>query len=142
MIEKVSQNITIPDFIEPDEYSIYIGGPMRGYPRFNFEAFDAAAERLRTCGWDVRSPSEHDVRIGFDPDRPFEDQEYNMHEAFRWDVAQLAVCQALYLLEGWKQSSGAAGTEYPAAVSCGLVIIEEEEDLFPRIDAYLGVKGV
>ena len=43
--------------------TVYIAGPMRGYPRFNFDAFDAAAEMLQdTC--DVISPAQLDRDIG------------------------------------------------------------------------------
>ena len=27
--------------------SVYVAGPMRGYPLFNFPAFDAASDKLR-----------------------------------------------------------------------------------------------
>lgn len=39
---------------------IYIAGPMRGYPNFNFPAFDEAAARGRALGHEIISPAEID----------------------------------------------------------------------------------
>jgi hypothetical protein len=44
--------------------TVYICGPMRGIPEFNFPAFDAAAARFRAAGWDVISPAEMDRSHG------------------------------------------------------------------------------
>ena len=43
----------------------YIAGPMTGYPRFNFDAFDAARDDLRSDGYDVISPADLDIRLSF-----------------------------------------------------------------------------
>jgi hypothetical protein len=39
---------------------IYLAGPMRGVPLFNFPAFDAAAAALRKLGHTVFNPAERD----------------------------------------------------------------------------------
>lgn len=39
---------------------LYLAGPMRGLPLFNFPAFDTAAALLREAGFDVFNPAEHD----------------------------------------------------------------------------------
>ena len=39
---------------------VYIAGPMSDLPRFNFPAFDVAAQDLREQGYDVVSPAELD----------------------------------------------------------------------------------
>jgi hypothetical protein len=46
--------------------TIYIIGPMRGMPYFNFPAFDAKRDELKAEGWDVISPADLDRRVGFD----------------------------------------------------------------------------
>ena len=48
---------------------IYIAGPMRSYPAFNFPAFHAAAKDLRERGHAVWSPAENDEKMGFDPSK-------------------------------------------------------------------------
>lgn len=100
--------------------SVYIAGPMRGYPLFNFPAFDAASLKLRVLGWKVFSPAEHDRESGFDPAiEDMDAQKFDVTQAFRWDVAVLLEVDAVYFLNGWERSAG-ANTEHAIAVSIGL----------------------
>lgn len=47
--------------------TVYIAGPMRGIPLFNFPAFDRAADVLRShCHYPI-NPADLDRKIGFDP---------------------------------------------------------------------------
>jgi len=46
--------------------TVYLAGPMTGLPRFNFPAFDQAAQALRAAGYRVINPAEQDRAIGFD----------------------------------------------------------------------------
>src|SRR4051812_6760126 len=39
---------------------VYVAGPMRGIPEFNFPAFNAAAVALRQIGCEVFNPAEKD----------------------------------------------------------------------------------
>ena len=45
---------------------IYIAGPMRGLPDFNYPKFNDYAETHRAIGWDVANP----VEIGADYGTP------------------------------------------------------------------------
>jgi len=45
---------------------IYILGPMRGIPFYNFPAFDKAAAKLREAGYEPVSPADIDRECGFD----------------------------------------------------------------------------
>ncbi|NLF01127.1 MAG: DUF4406 domain-containing protein [Anaerolineales bacterium] len=76
---------------------IYIAGPMTGLPEWNFPAFFAAAEALRAGGYEPVNPAE-----AFGGDTTRTHQEY-MREACR----QLATCQGILLLDGWRESKGA-----------------------------------
>jgi len=88
--------------------TIYIAGPMRGYPRYNFDAFDAAAADLASRGWRVISPAEMDRAEGFDPDGPATPE--FLAAALRRDVLAIVdSADALALLPGWERSTGAQG---------------------------------
>ncbi len=103
-----------------EDASIYVAGPMRGYPLFNFPAFDAATTELRAQGWKVFSPAEHDRSVGFDASLGLDLQpDFDVRQAFRWDVAVLLKVDAVYFLDGWERSTG-ANTEHAIAVSIGI----------------------
>lgn len=86
--------------------SIYIAGPMKGYPLYNFPAFDAAAEQLATDGWDPINPAQLDRDAGFDPERDPVTPEF-LKEAMKRDLLALLEADALALLPGWWESKGA-----------------------------------
>jgi len=71
---------------------------MTGYPRFNFPAFEQAANMLRAIGFDVVSP--HEFGEG-DPGKTWADY-------LRQDLAaMLDGCTAVATLTGWESSRGA-----------------------------------
>lgn len=39
---------------------VYLAGPMRGLPQFNFPAFDAGAATLEALGHEVFNPADRD----------------------------------------------------------------------------------
>lgn len=98
---------------------LYLSGPMRGIPHFNFEAFDSAAAWLRRQGYDVVSPADHDrdVDPGIEQTAAYETGEGsgNRDPKFQaligWDLAQITEpgnVDGIALLPGWEQSSGVA----------------------------------
>ncbi|HET9691814.1 MAG TPA: DUF4406 domain-containing protein [Acidimicrobiales bacterium] len=93
---------------------LYLAGPMRGYPRYNFDAFEDAAGTLRSLGYEVLSPAEHDLAMGLDPDRPLDDQpampggQFSLTDALRWDINAILHVDAVAVLPGWEASSGVA----------------------------------
>jgi len=86
--------------------SIYIAGPMTGYPEFNFPAFDAARDYLER-DWNVISPADMDRDLGFDPDDGIVTPEF-LRDAMRRDIDAVMHVDALYALAGWEQSKGAS----------------------------------
>lgn len=90
---------------------IYISGPMTGLPLLNFPAFDAEDARLTALGYDVVNPT----KLNPDPTTSW-------HECMRRDLAELLTCDALALLDGWQQSSG-AHLEMHVAHRVGIEII-------------------
>jgi hypothetical protein len=89
----------------------YLAGPMRGYPQFNFPAFHEAARHLRVViGWDVVSPAEMDLALGFDPtDDMFTFTLEDWFSAMRRDIAVLLAPEIdrIVFLPGSDASRGA-----------------------------------
>jgi hypothetical protein len=114
---------------------IYIAGPMRGRPLYNFPAFDAARDRLQGDGWDVFSPADMDRATGFDPTKLPADFDWSkLPPAFDFKVAvdrdliAIRRCDAVYMLKGWQDSKGARA-ERALAEWIGLEVLEEPETI-------------
>lgn len=94
---------------------VYIAGPMRGIPRFNFRAFDEARVMIESHGGIAISPADMDRADGFNPydlpdDHDWSDTEslgYDMRAALDRDVFAIQQADAIYMLDGWERSRGA-----------------------------------
>ena len=94
---------------------IYLAGPMRGIPEFNFPAFHMAASMLRAEGHEVFSPAERDESTGFNSkDHPNGDMLTAFAKGFSLREARSAdtkyICEqadAIAMLPGWENSGGA-----------------------------------
>ncbi len=98
---------------------IYIAGPMRGLPHFNYPKFNQYAQAHRSVGWYVANP----VEIGADYGTP---EQINadpalLAEVMAAELHALKTCDAIYLLDGWQNSEGAR-KELDTALRCGLKI--------------------
>lgn len=113
--------------------NIYLAGPMRGIPQFNFPAFYAYAKQLRAEGHTVFSPAEKDnERHGTDisKDNPTGSEEvateshgFNLREALGIDLAYICkTADAIAMMPGWEKSKG-ANAEKATAEALGLKII-------------------
>lgn len=116
---------------------IYVAGPMRGIPEFNFPAFNAAATMLRAAGHIVFNPAEKDnERHGTDISKGNAtgdesvaatqhgfDLRVALGDDLRWICAE---AEAIALLPGWEKSKGALA-EYATANALGLEIIVLEQ---------------
>lgn len=88
---------------------IYCAGPMRGFEKFNFPAFDRNSDFLRNLGWDVISPADLDRQMGFDEnDDTVVFGEAEFHEAMLRDYEAILRCDAIAFIPGWEKSTGAA----------------------------------
>ena len=87
--------------------AVYLAGPMRGIDQFNFPAFDEAARNLRSLGWTVFSPAEHDRESGFDETRNTLEG-FDIKQAFQWDCNRVCEADHIVLLPGWEKSQGVA----------------------------------
>lgn len=87
---------------------LYLAGPMTGYPRWNFDAFERGASALRSAGFEVVSPAEIDLAHGFDPDAPPElFTREDLIAALRRDFDLVLQSDGVALLDGWRHSKGA-----------------------------------
>lgn len=111
---------------------IYIAGPMRGRPQFNFPAFHDAAKMLRDAGHEVFNPAEKDEErygVGFAgqfPDGDIDDacaKGFNLRRALGEDLGWIcAEAECVALLPGWDNSAGATA-EAATAIALGLKFI-------------------
>ena len=93
---------------------IYIAGPMRGIPYYNFPAFDAARYKLIQEGNIVVSPADLDRSAGFNAMELPSTSDWNaipsgfdFNDCVDRDLQAVRDCEALCLLRGWEKSKGA-----------------------------------
>lgn len=112
---------------------VYLAGPMRGYPEFNFPAFHAAAADLRAKGLEVFSPAEKDIErhgkdiskgnTAGDEAQAAAQHGFNLREALGDDLGYICKeADAVALLPGWEGSSGARA-ELATARALNLIVI-------------------
>ena len=118
---------------------VYLAGPMRGYPEFNFPAFHAAAAKLRDEGHEVFSPAERDIErhegvdiskgnMTGDEKIAIAEHGFNLREALGEDLAWICKeAEAVALLPGWEFSRGACA-EHATAQALDLKIIKLERE--------------
>lgn len=87
--------------------TIYIAGPMTGYPLWNFPAFDEAERHLRDLGWEVLNPAAISRQLGFDEHAGIEPTPEYMDKAMRSDIEAILSADAVFLLKDWQKSKGA-----------------------------------
>lgn len=99
---------------------VYLAGPMRGIPEFNYPAFKRAAEKLRAQDYFVFSPAERDIERhdGVDIaagnatgsiDEAVAKHGFSLREALADDTQFICIhANAIALLPGWEKSKGVA----------------------------------
>lgn len=112
---------------------IYVSGPMRSIPHYNFPAFDEAAEKIRLEGHKAINPADLDREMGFHPEELPDDWDWNEYppgtdasEFVDRDLDALATCDAIYMLPGWEKSKGASA-EHAVAQWRGLTVFYPEK---------------
>ncbi len=104
---------------------IYVSGPMRGKPDFNFPAFIHAANLLRLEGHEVVDPAQTSLDYARAVGRPLEHIPF--HEFMRViDIPVLTQVEAICVLEGWEHSVGAR-IEVLTAWAMGLSIFRFDD---------------
>jgi hypothetical protein len=111
---------------------IYIAGPMRGYPKFNFPAFHDMERWLQAKGYETFNPARSDqIKYGKDfgvnnatgsEAEAASQQGFSLREALSRDAKWITEeADALYMLNGWEKSTGAKA-EWTLGVALGLQI--------------------
>ncbi len=107
---------------------IYVAGPMRGYPKYNFPAFKRVAEELIGRGWDVTNPAEIENDLGWDEDTPeSEITRHHLVDVMLRGIKVLSGMDAICMLLGYEESSGAM-VELSMAEYIGIPVYFEGSD--------------
>lgn len=109
---------------------VFISGPMSGIKDFNKPAFDRVEQWLTQTGYSV-----------FNPARMHFDDTWTHEEIMRIDLAALAQCDYICMLDGFESSIGAM-QEYRYAMAIGIKLFhmsdiecpKKEEKPEPRIE--------
>ncbi len=102
---------------------IYIAGPMRGLPEFNYPAFFQAEGYLLDNGYETANPAR------------FHSIETEWRDCIPFDLEQLAQCDAITFLDGWEKSQGAR-IEALYAIGAGIREVAFPDRLFSRTSMY------
>lgn len=115
---------------------LYLAGPMRGYPEFNFPEFERVANRLRQLGHEVFSPAQRDLDNGFDPtglygtDDELEALKFDLRAALTEDTNWICrEAEGVAVLDLWDRSLGARA-EVALGRALGLPIFRTDQITF------------
>lgn len=105
------------------KFKIFIAGPMRGYPNYNFDKFDAYEKLLKDNGIECVNPG----RIS----RKFKEVEVNndinvYNEMVKLQQEAEKTCNAILLLDGWQWSKGVMLEVKTAAENDFQFLLEED----------------
>lgn len=114
---------------------IFIAGPMRGYPYYNFDKFDAYENFLKDRGIECVNPA----RIS----RKFKEVEVNndinvYNEMVRLQQEAEKTCNAILLLDGWQWSEGVKLEVKTAAENDFQFLLEEDITKFQIMETQNG----
>jgi len=116
--------------------TIFLAGPMRGYPEFNFPRFAQARRHLRSFNLDVYCPAEQDVANGFNPHfltghmNELREHGFDLDGALARNLEQIRQRQIMVVLPGWEASTNTR-TELSAAFKHGKKVFTLNNDNNP-----------
>lgn len=93
--------------------NVYLAGPMRGHPEFNFPRFFALAEIVEGMGHDVFNPAHEDMKAGFNPagltgHEDLAELGFDLSGAYMRDLMFICnTADAVVVMPGWAKSKGA-----------------------------------
>ena len=102
---------------------VYLAGPMRGIPEFNFPAFKKYAQLLRAQGYEVFSPAEKGAEVDVEKDPSLQHDLAFRRKVFLLDTEYICKhADIIALMPGWHLSTGARA-EYALAKAIGLYVL-------------------
>lgn len=110
---------------------VYLAGPMRGIPQFNFPAFFEAEDFLTSQGFEVFNPARVDIEnhgpqvFNSDTGNPDDIAHtgFDLRETMKVDLSWICDhAEAIAMMPGWENSKGATA-EKALAECLGLEII-------------------
>lgn len=125
---------------------VYLAGPMRGLPDWNFSAFEKAAKEWTDAGFHVFSPALIAQSMGYgldhhaEPDK--EEGKLRLQHVILSDIACIFASDAIALLSGWEKSRGVT-VELALAQFLGLpsYCAETMERIYPPVMPWAAVVG-
>lgn len=121
---------------------LYLSGPMSGLPNNNFESFDLFKQLIEEqTAYEVVSPADLDRKLGYAGGDTLTGAD--LRKVLAQDIEELLSCDAIGLIPGWTESSGARVESHVAkalglellALSVGLqdklIILDLEADQIP-----------
>ena len=127
---------------------IYLAGPMRGIPNFNFPAFGRAAKNLRALGYEVFSPAERDNlhygtdiaadNVMGDEAQAARDHGFSLRDALASDTEFICRhAEGIALLPDWERSKGASAEKALAeALDLRVVYIDKDGHIMALRDTH------
>lgn len=112
----------------------YVAGPMTNRANFNFPAFDAVSAAGRALGIDVSNPHEHDQETypGIDDAEATKigdvvgiaaEVGFSFAAAMKWDLSEVARCDAIIMLPEWETSTGAKAERFVAELTGSIILL-------------------
>lgn len=119
---------------------VYLAGPMRGIPEYNFPAFLAAARDLRHKGYEVLSPAEADLEEDAETTKLTEAEATAKFRHFMTrDMRMVLESEGVAVLPGWENSTGALMEVFVGKMAGGQIIDALTEKPIPTADIYSAV---
>jgi hypothetical protein len=128
----------------PVKTKVYLAGPMRGIPEFNFPLFLAVGEYLeQEWNFEVFNPAQHDIDRGFDfsgydGTEDLSDTGFDLRQSLGDDLEFVArEADLVVVLDGWERSKGARA-EVATALALGIPVVryddlEHTEDAWDKV---------
>lgn len=113
---------------------VFISGPMRGLPNYNFPKFDAIEKLLKENGYDVVNPAH--ISRSYKESTILNNKD-KFNEMVERQLTELRKCNLMLVLDGWENSAGVK-VEIEEALKNGICITFEKPFIGSLMDMLKG----